>query len=59
MSLLTTWTTAHVPTRRTIPSAPEPRAPHDGPRPAWDCANCAVLNPGVRKRCTDCGTTRD
>lgn len=56
MSLLTTWTTAHVPPR---PVTPEPRRPLEGPHPAWDCENCALLNPGSRKRCTDCGTRRD
>ncbi len=58
MSLLTTWTTAHVPSR-TLTCPPEQRRPLEGPRPAWDCVNCAILNPGSRKRCTDCGTTRD
>jgi hypothetical protein len=29
------------------------------PRPAWSCENCATPNAGLRKRCTDCGTTRD
>ena len=55
MSLLTTWTTVYVPTRR-MPADERPTA---GPRPSWHCANCTVLNPGARRRCTDCGTTRD
>lgn len=27
--------------------------------PAWGCENCATSNAGRRKRCTDCGTSRD
>lgn len=56
MSLMTTWTTAHVPHPAPPPERDERSA---GPRPAWDCANCSLLNPGSRRRCTDCGTTRD
>ena len=29
------------------------------PRPDWACENCAAPNAGRRKRCTDCGTSRD
>lgn len=28
-------------------------------RPAWTCENCTTPNAGRRRRCTDCGTTRD
>ncbi len=56
MSILTTWTTTRVPSRRHVPDQRDrPR----GPRPAWDCANCSLLNAGARKRCSDCGTSRD
>ena len=24
----------------------------------WPCDNCTRVNPGDRKRCTDCGTSR-
>jgi RNA polymerase subunit RPABC4/transcription elongation factor Spt4 len=24
----------------------------------WPCDNCPRVNPGDRKRCTDCGTSR-
>ena len=56
MSLMTTWTTTHVPSRRDLLP---PRGPLTGPRPAWDCANCDQENPGTRRRCGDCGTSRD
>ena len=59
MSLMTTWTTELVPTRRRVPEQLDRRDPADGPRPAWDCANCSLLNHGGRKRCSDCGTRRD
>lgn len=26
---------------------------------AWTCANCTTVNRQHRRRCTDCGTTRD
>lgn len=55
MSLMTTWTTELVPPHRDLP---EPREPLSGPRPAWDCTNCDLLNPGARKRCQECGTSR-
>ncbi len=29
------------------------------PRPAWSCENCATPNVGHRRRCLDCGTSRD
>jgi hypothetical protein len=29
------------------------------PRPVWGCENCATPNAGRRKRCVECGTTRD
>ena len=54
MSLMTTWTTTHVPTRRDVPAQRSPRSA----RADWQCANCSRPNPGVRKRCTDCGTSR-
>lgn len=57
MSLMTTWTTAHVPPRPVVPEQLDRR--HDGPQTAWDCGNCSLLNPGSRRRCTDCGTRRD
>ena len=57
MSLMTTWTTVHVPPLRLVPAPLDLR--RDGPRPAWDCANCALLNAGSRTRCTDCGTRPD
>lgn len=57
MSLMTTWTSSTATAARR--GVPEQRAELRGPRPAWDCANCSMLNPGARKRCTDCGTTRD
>jgi hypothetical protein len=56
VSLMTTWTTSRVPPR---PLVAEQRERPGTLRPAWDCVNCALLNPGTRKRCTDCGTTRD
>ncbi len=59
MSLLTTWTTTSVPARPVERDTLPAQRAHRGPRPAWDCANCSLLNPGARKRCTDCGTTRD
>ena len=55
MSLMTTWTTDLVPPRREVL---EPREPLAGPRTAWDCANCDLLNPGGRRRCRECGTSR-
>jgi hypothetical protein len=55
MSITTTWTTSTVPARR----YPEQREAPSGPRPAWDCANCSLLNAGIRRRCADCGTSRD
>jgi hypothetical protein len=27
-------------------------------RTVWTCENCRRTNTAVRKRCTDCGTTR-
>ena len=57
MSLMTTWTTAHVPSRAAVPAQPDRR--HDGHERFWDCANCSLLNLSSRKRCTDCGTRRD
>jgi hypothetical protein len=27
-------------------------------RTVWTCDNCRHPNPGERKRCTDCGTSR-
>ena len=55
MSLMTTWTSTAVPHR----PASETSSSYDALHPAWDCANCDLLNPGVRRRCTDCGTRRD
>lgn len=57
MSLMTTWTTDLVPPRRPVPDHVVDRPA--GPRTAWDCTNCALLNTGARKRCADCGTRRD
>lgn len=61
MSILTTWTSTAVDTREpsTLPGPQRDHRGRTGPRPAWDCVNCSVLNPGTRKRCADCGTTRD
>jgi hypothetical protein len=56
VSLMTTWTTSRVPP---LASLAEQRERPGRLRPAWDCANCSLLNPGARRRCTDCGTTRD
>ena len=53
MSILTTWTSVRVP-----PRPPQPRG-ELRLRTAWDCHNCSALNPGLRKRCTECGTSRD
>ena len=44
-----TMTTAQLRRRRRRPE----------PRPAWSCENCAAPNLGRRRRCYDCGTTRD
>ena len=57
MSLMTTWTTAHVPPRAAVPLPLDGR--HGEPDRAWDCANCSSLNVASRKRCTDCRTRRD
>ena len=57
MSLMTTWSTAHVPPHRLAPAQHDRRRAVS--RPAWDCTNCSLLNQGSRKRCTDCGTRRD
>lgn len=58
MSLMTTWTTELVPSPSRVPEQLDLRDRPDGVAAAWDCANCALLNPGARKRCTDCGTRR-
>lgn len=47
-----------------VPTAVSAAAPRRRRRrrpvpPAWGCENCATPNAGRRKRCTDCGTTRD
>ena len=57
MSLMTTWTISTAPARP-VPERDEHRH-HDGPRPAWDCVNGSLLNPGSRRRCAACGTRRD
>ncbi|WP_222270761.1 hypothetical protein [Modestobacter marinus] len=53
---------------------PDPAGHDDGPatcgrarrydvetieRTTWVCVNCTRANASVRKRCEDCGTTRD
>lgn len=41
------------------PSGRRRRRPGPAPRPGWSCENCTAPNAGSRKRCHDCGTTRD
>ena len=48
----TTTAVATVPRVRRRRRRPEPR-------PAWSCENCTSPNLGRRRRCHDCGTTRD
>ena len=33
-------------------------ADHDHPADTWTCENCRTETGAVRKRCTDCGTSR-
>ena len=45
--------------RPVLPAPRRRRRRGPAPRPDWACENCAVPNAGRRKRCTDCGTSRD
>jgi hypothetical protein len=40
-------------------SAPGLRAVQVAAPPAWECDNCELPNAARRRRCSDCGTSRD